>query len=165
MIEEVRTISATGGHKGVKQARYDLIPSEPLRLLAELYGKGAEKYAERNWENGYEWSKSFAALNRHLWAFWNGEDIDEETGKPHLTCVAFHAFALAEFMQTHPNYDDRPRSPKTLEPEAAVVHLEDPIGTNSVLCGNDKIPQMRTRRISETTCNMCNQYITSYYPT
>lgn len=105
---EVRTTSSTGGQKGTKPARYDLIPVVPLRLLAELYGKGAEKYADRNWELGYEWSKSYAALQRHANQFWNGENLDDETHLPHLTSVVFHAFALLEYMLTHPEFDDRP---------------------------------------------------------
>lgn len=107
---QVRTVSATGGEKITKPFRYDLVPAWPLRMLAKLYGVGARKYAERNWELGYEWSKSFAALNRHLWQWWAGEDRDEETGISHLICVAWHAFALAEFANTHPEFDDRPRA-------------------------------------------------------
>ena len=110
--EEVRSVSATGGEKGTKLQRYDLIPALPLRLLAEHYGVGARKYADRNWERGYEWSKSFAALNRHLWQFWNGENNDAETGSPHIIAVAWHAFALAEFAWTHREYDDRPLKEK-----------------------------------------------------
>lgn len=107
---EVRVTSETGGQKGQKEARYDLLPAVPLRTVAELFGKGAQKYEERNWERGYEWSLSFAALNRHLWQFWNGEDIDEELGKPHLAAVIFHALALLEFSTTHPEFDNRPNS-------------------------------------------------------
>jgi len=107
---EVRSVSSTGAEKGTKLARFDLIPVEPLRLLAEHYGRGAQKYADRNWEKGYEWSKSFAALNRHLWAFWSGEDIDPETGSPHLTAVMWHAAAMLEYSRTHPEFDDRPGS-------------------------------------------------------
>jgi hypothetical protein len=110
--EEVRTVSSTGGEKGVKPERFELIPAGPLRLLARLYGRGAAKYAARNWENGYEWSKSFGAMQRHLWLFWDGEDLDEETGVPHVICAVFHAFALAHFM-ANPKYrehDDRPTS-------------------------------------------------------
>lgn len=109
MSDEVRITSSTGGQKGSKQARYDLIPAGPLRLVAELYGKGAEKYDDRNWELGYDWNLSFAALQRHAWQFWNGEDLDQETGKPHLASVIFHAMALLEFMETHPEFDNRPR--------------------------------------------------------
>lgn len=107
--DEVRVTSSTGGEKGSKLARYDLIPALPLKHLAELYGKGAEKYADRNWERGYDWSLSFAALNRHLWQFWSGEDMDEETGKPHLAAVAWHAFALLQFLEDHPEFDNRPK--------------------------------------------------------
>lgn len=105
---EVRTTSSTGGQKGVKEERYDLIPAEPLRMLAVLYGRGANKYEERNWEKGFEWSKAFGAMMRHAWAFWRGEDIDEEMQLPHLICAVFHAFAMVEFMTKHPSFDDRP---------------------------------------------------------
>jgi hypothetical protein len=107
---EVRVTSSTGGEKGQKLARFDLIPKSPLWQVAELYGVGARKYADRNWERGYNWSLSFAALNRHLWQFWAGEDNDAETGLPHLASVVFHAFALMEYAATHPEFDDRPVS-------------------------------------------------------
>lgn len=99
----------TGGEKGQKLARFDLIPAGPLTALAEHYGKGAAKYADRNWERGYAWSLSFGALQRHLWAFWHGEDVDAETGSSHLDAAAFHCFGLREFCETHRELDDRPR--------------------------------------------------------
>lgn len=105
---EVRLVSSTGAEKGSKIERYDLIPAEPLRLLAQHFGRGATKYADRNWEAGYGWNLSFAALMRHAWAFWGGEDIDAETGTPHIVAAAWHAFALAEYMNTHPEFDNRP---------------------------------------------------------
>ncbi len=73
---EVRTTSSTGGQKGVKLQRFDLIPVGPLTRLAEHYGRGALKYSDHNWRKGYEWSKSYAALQRHLTAWWNGEEYD-----------------------------------------------------------------------------------------
>lgn len=106
---EIRVVNeTTGGAKGQKQARFDLIPKGPLWEVAELYGKGAEKYAERNWELGYDWSLSFGALQRHAWLFWGGESYDQETGKHHMASVAFHAFALMEFGRTHAELDNRP---------------------------------------------------------
>lgn len=109
MVSEVRTTSSTGGEKGVKVERYDLIPVEALATVAELYGKGAEKYAAHNWRQGYEWSKSYAALQRHANAFWRGEDIDPDpqTQLPHMAAVVFHALTLLTFMQEHPGFDDR----------------------------------------------------------
>jgi hypothetical protein len=104
---EVRVVSSTGGEKGSKDERFDLIPVGPLTEVARLYGIGAKKYAKDNWRRGYEWSLSFAALCRHLWAFWGGESYDKETGCHHLASVVFHANALMEFEKTHPEFDDR----------------------------------------------------------
>lgn len=105
--DEVRTKSLTGGEKGMKPARYGLLPVGPLRDVARLYGRGAQKYEDRNWERGYEWSKSYDALQRHANAFWSGEDIDPEMELPHLAAVVFHALALMEWAETHPEFDDR----------------------------------------------------------
>lgn len=106
---EIRLVNAsTGGAKGSKLARFDLLPVRPMWAVAEHYGLGAQKYAARNWELGYEWSLSFAAMMRHALSFWNGEDNDPELGTPHLAAVVFHAFSLMEWGRTHPELDDRP---------------------------------------------------------
>lgn len=105
--DEVRTTSSTGGQKGSKAQRYDLIPTEPLSLLATLYGRGAEKYDDDNWRKGYDWKLSYAALQRHLNQFWSGEDIDDEMQTPHVINAAWHCFALAQFMIDHPEFDSR----------------------------------------------------------
>lgn len=104
---ETRITSATGASKGTKEERFDLIPVPALTYLARLYGKGAAKYAEHNWRLGYEWSKSYAAAQRHMNSFWAGEDIDPETQVPHVINAAFHMFALATYITEHPEFDDR----------------------------------------------------------
>lgn len=60
----------------MKEERFDLIPTGPLAELARHYGAGAKKYADHQWRQGYEWSKSYSAIHRHLNAFWSGEDYD-----------------------------------------------------------------------------------------
>jgi hypothetical protein len=117
---EVRVTSETGGAKGVKEARFDQIPTWPLWQVAVKFGKGNEKYPMTddgldNWRRGYEWSKSYAACMRHLTAFWSGEDIDEETGQLHLIAVAWHAMVMSEWWSREEmhKFDDRqdPRNP------------------------------------------------------
>lgn len=105
--EEVRVTSSTGGQKGSKLARFDLIPPKQLWRLAEHFGKGAEKYDDDNWRKGYPWKLSIAALERHLTAFKMGEDIDAETGSLHIIAAAWHAIILAEFTDIHPEFDTR----------------------------------------------------------
>lgn len=109
--EERVVNSATGGEKGSKLARFDLIPADALAEVAKHFGRGARKYADRNWERGYDWGLSFAALQRHAWAWQGGEDVDEETGSNHLVAVAWHALALLHFALNPEQYaelDNRP---------------------------------------------------------
>jgi hypothetical protein len=116
---EVRTTSPTGGQKGSKLARFDLIPPSVLWEIAEHYGKGAEKYDDDNWRRGYDWKYSYAALQRHLSAFWDGEDIDPETGSKHVVAAAWHCIALSWFMDNKPEYDPRSKEHALKEPSAA----------------------------------------------
>lgn len=97
----------TGGAKGKKLARMDLLPWDQLYHVAELYGKGAEKYAPNNWRKGYDYSLSLGALERHVALFAAGEDMDQDTECHHMTSVVFHALALMYFGQAHPELDDR----------------------------------------------------------
>lgn len=105
--ETIVTDPVTGGQKGVKLARFSLIPSQFLWALAEHYGKGASKYADRNWEKGYSWAYGMDALERHYNAWKMREDIDEETGSHHLIAVAWHAAALYMFQQCGLGTDSR----------------------------------------------------------
>lgn len=99
--------------EGVKfddgKPRFDLIPARPLIELADLYRIGAAKYADRNWENGIAFSRLFAALQRHAWAWWDGQEHDPVDGQHHLTSVAWCAFAIMELRTTKPQFDDRPK--------------------------------------------------------
>lgn len=109
---EVRITSETGGSKGAKLARFDLIPQDVLWELAEHYGKGEAKYPTGddgipNWQHGYAWNLSVAALLRHLSKFLQGEDIDEETGSSHLMGVIWHGIALRWFQLHNKGTDTR----------------------------------------------------------
>lgn len=104
----------TGGAKGTKPARHDLIPPEALHVLAEQYGYGASIYGDNNWRKGYNWSLAYAAMQRHANAFWAGETDDPDTNLPHMAAVAFHALTLITYT-THnwySQFDDRPKPPE-----------------------------------------------------
>jgi hypothetical protein len=147
---EVRMVDpTTGGVKGGKLARFDLLPPGAIDLLlpdppelllaswwhrragedaladaargamsllgarglewvASVYGWGAAKYSDRNWERGYPWSWSYAAAQRHAAAARRGEWLDPESGLPHWAHFIWHCLALRTWIDTHPEKDDRP---------------------------------------------------------
>lgn len=111
--------------------RFDLIPPDALEALAKVYTVGAAKYADRNWEKGMSWGRVFGSLMRHSWAFWRGEEIDEETDCHHMALAAWNCFALFRYSTRGVGTDDRlvaysPSDAVSLVPEAIrIVDKED----------------------------------------
>ena len=100
------------------KARFDLLQPEALYALAEHYGKGAEKYAERNWEKGTEWNVPYASMMRHIMAWQAGEDHDPENGTHHMIAAAWNAIAIYTYYMREIGTDDRPLA----EPISSVLH-------------------------------------------
>lgn len=95
-------------HDGGK-VRLDLFPGDALFAISEILTFGAQKYADRNWEKGMKWGRVYGALMRHLWKWWQGDGLDEETGKSHLwhagCCIVF----LIAYEMRGIGDDDRPK--------------------------------------------------------
>ena len=76
--------------------RWDLLPWTPVEDAVSVLTFGATKYGEDNWrEVPNARRRYFAALLRHVLAWYRGEKLDPETGLPHLAhalcCVLFLA--------------------------------------------------------------------------
>lgn len=87
--------------------RYDLLEPFAIKQLVKVYTKGAEKYAERNWEKGMKWGKVLASLKRHIAAWEDGEDFDEELGTYHMANAAWNCMTLLSYYKLFPQGDDR----------------------------------------------------------
>jgi uncharacterized HAD superfamily protein len=88
--------------------RYDLIHPDAQKGLAQVLTRGAQKYAERNWERGMKWSDVLSSLKRHLAAIEAGEDFDPETGLLHADHLQCNAHFLSAYYRIYPQGDNRP---------------------------------------------------------
>jgi hypothetical protein len=93
--------------------RLDLLPPDVLEGFAAVMTVGAKKYGDHNWRSGMRWGRHYAAALRHLFAWWRGEDLDPETGLPHLDhamcCIAFlRHYAHGPRAKAYQQHDDRP---------------------------------------------------------
>jgi len=93
----------------VGKGRPDLITPYGLTRLSKWYELGAEKYADRNWENGMPFSRYTASMFRHVIAWMKGDKSED-----HLSAIAWNALAIIhhqELGETQwddmPHYEDR----------------------------------------------------------
>ncbi len=92
-----------------EKIRFDLVPAAALEEVVKIFTYGAKKYDDRNWEKGLSWGRLFAAIQRHLWSWWKGENIDEESGLPYLAHAACSILMLIEYDKREKcGRDDRP---------------------------------------------------------
>lgn len=103
-----RQRQVTGGVKdNASKSRVDLIPSKPLIGVGHVLAFGARKYKPNNWRLGLRWSDTLASAMRHLLAFADGQDLDPETGLPHIDQALCQVLFQSEYYHTKTGIDDR----------------------------------------------------------
>ena len=104
-------LSAGGVKHDSDKSRIDLIAPEMLFGIGHVLRFGADKYTDRNWEQGMRWGRVFAALMRHMWAWWRGERYDDETGMSHLWHAGCCIMFLIAMEERQIGEDDRSVTP------------------------------------------------------
>ena len=97
-VEQSQT-ATTGGRKfdGGK-LEYGLLPPHALEETVKVLTFGAQKYERGNWQRVPDAKRRyFDAMERHIWAWKKGEQMDPETGINHLA----HAMCCLMFLYEH----------------------------------------------------------------
>ena len=91
--------ATTGGRKfDGNKLEYGLLPPAALKATVDVLTFGAQKYERDNWKKVPDSKRRyFDALQRHLWAYKEGEQFDLESGKHHLA----HAMCCLMFLYEH----------------------------------------------------------------
>ena len=100
-LDEVKKsqLASSGGRKfdGGK-LQYGLIPPLAMAEMVKVLTFGAEKYEPDNWKNVPDSKRRyFDAMERHIWAWKAGEQIDPESNILHLA----HAMCCLFFLYEH----------------------------------------------------------------
>lgn len=85
----------------------DLVFPEAIEEIALVFTYGAKKYGRGNWDKGMHWGRLYAATMRHLLAWWRGEELDKESGLPHLSHAASNLCTLIYYSKRNKGTDDR----------------------------------------------------------
>ena len=98
-----------------KKAPADLLPPLALLKVSEVLGFGLAKYARHNWVLCPSRDRYVAAAIRHLLQYQAGEDIDPDSGLPHLAHAACDVLFVLEMVLRGWGADERMRGPELRE--------------------------------------------------
>ena len=104
-------VDGGGERKNDGKIRLSLLPASLFYAAAKVMMFGAKKYADHNWRRGMKWSVPFDCAMRHLLKWWDGEQLDEESGESHLGHAVANLLMLIEYEKTCPELDDRFKGP------------------------------------------------------
>jgi len=146
-VENKIASDSGANRKDTGKPRMDLLDPIALEGIAAVLAMGARKYAEHNWRKGMSWGQCLASLLRHTFKFMNGEDLDEESGLPHVDHIACNAMFLCRYFRSNKALDDRYKAPITVpcvEGGTATLTFSPPVGVDNLVAGGCGIvhPQM-----------------------
>ena len=91
--------------------RWDLVPMHLLEGMVKVLMVGMKKYSAHNWRKGLHTTRISNSLQRHLNSYLAGEELDPESGLPHVDHILCNALFLKGQAVEHPEMDDRYRRP------------------------------------------------------
>lgn len=93
--------------KNDDKLRYSLVDVESIEGLIKVLEFGAKKYSPNNWQKGLTYTSIYDSLMRHMTAIMKGEDVDPESGLPHIDHVGCNWMFLSWMMRNRKDMDDR----------------------------------------------------------
>jgi hypothetical protein len=101
---------------GLAKAPLRLLPPIALIQLAQVMAVGAGKYGDVNWRKDRPRTTVYVeAMFRHLFAYLDGQDNDEETGLPHVAHAMANCAILLDANACETLIDDRAKSGKVAD--------------------------------------------------
>ena len=103
---------------GIRKVPFHVIPMQVLAEVGLAMMEGGRKYGKHNYRDaGVRASVYMDAVFRHLYLqFWEGEDVDKDSGLNHITKAIASLVVLRDSMLMNNFVDDRPiRHPKHAE--------------------------------------------------
>lgn len=97
-------------NQGILKPRLDLVPLTAMTYIALGLQEGARKYSPASWRDveSVDLAQYIGASMRHIMAYADGEDIDPESGNPHLAHAMASLAIMVELIEKGNGVDTRP---------------------------------------------------------
>jgi len=107
--------------QGAKKVPLHLVPPALMHYSAAAFADGAEKYGPYNWrEARISASTYYAAALRHMMAWWDGEEVAQDSGVHHLGHAAACLAMILDTMGSERLNDNRPAAGPTADIQNAL---------------------------------------------
>lgn len=94
---------------GIRKVAMHCVPTKPMLELGLAMMEGGRKYGTHNYRAiGVRSSTYYNAALRHITAWWEGEDIDPDSGLSHIVKAMSSLLVLRDSMHMGNLEDDRP---------------------------------------------------------
>lgn len=94
---------------GRQKLQFQYIPLEVLKEIAAGMAEGADKYGAYNWrDTKIEMSDYYDSTLRHVTSWFEGEDLDPDTGVHHLSKAITGLIVVRDAILQGAIVDDRP---------------------------------------------------------
>ena len=154
---------------GVKKVSVHVVPMQVVGEVALAFTEGGRKYGSHNYRDvGVRASTYVNAVWRHVFLqWWEGEDIDKDSGLNHITKAIASLFVLRDSMMMGNWVDDRPINSEQMckefnEKAAEIIEkypdCAEPFTEARRLLEEENKPK-ESSRLSGAKCMCCNRAV------
>lgn len=93
------------------KTRWTLLDFDAVEGMVKVLEFGSKKYNDHNWKKGLKTTEIVDSMMRHMTAYLNGEQLDKESGLPHVDHIQCNAMYLSYMDKFKPEMDTRFRDP------------------------------------------------------
>jgi hypothetical protein len=97
----------TGSRFNNGKLKWSLVSWKALEPMVQVLMFGAEKYDSWNWSKGLKYTEVCESMQRHVYAFIQGEDDDQESKLSHVGHILCNAMFLSYMYLFRKDMDDR----------------------------------------------------------
>lgn len=106
-INKLNPYTSLGDRHNEGKIEWSLVDYPSLESMVQVLQFGAKKYGRFNWKKGLKTTEICESMLRHIYAYLDGVDIDEESGLPiegHILC---NAMFLSYMIRNRKDLDTR----------------------------------------------------------
>ena len=90
-----------------QKLKWSLVDFKSFEEMVRVLEFGATKYAPFNWQKGLLVTEVCESTLRHIFAFMQGETLDQESGINHIAHAQANLMFLMWTLNNKPEFDDR----------------------------------------------------------